>query len=222
MYKFICQQCGCEFERSTKAGNRGQPRRFCSKQCAGIWQAENLPKPPPTEKQREAGRQNNARARAAALTSPGLIDYLHSDRNPLRNPEVGRRGAEAVRERGFGHLTGGNGAGLTKSQQLLADRTGWPTEYIVPTGQKGGGIPSHYKLDLAHPDARTAVEIDGRSHRGRKVAEADARKTAWLESHGWTLIRLTNAEVEADPDGVASKLRTAAPGPLATWKEGTP
>lgn len=51
-----------------------------------------------------------------------------------------------------------------------------------------GGRPT-YRLDLAYPRARVAVEYDGREfHEGDAQREADEKRRQWLRDHGWTVI----------------------------------
>lgn len=50
------------------------------------------------------------------------------------------------------------------------------------------GVPT-YRLDLAYPHARIAVEYDGEEfHSAGPDREADERRRAWLREHGWTVI----------------------------------
>lgn len=51
-----------------------------------------------------------------------------------------------------------------------------------------GGRPT-YRLDLAYPHARVAVEYDGREfHEGDERTAADRRRRRWLRDRGWTVI----------------------------------
>lgn len=51
-----------------------------------------------------------------------------------------------------------------------------------------GGIPV-YRLDLAYPLSKVAVEYDGREfHESRQRREHDRGRREWLERHGWTVI----------------------------------
>ncbi len=53
-----------------------------------------------------------------------------------------------------------------------------------------GGRPT-YRLDLAYPHARVAVEYDGREfHEGDEQKRADDERREWLRRHGWTVIVL--------------------------------
>ena len=58
-----------------------------------------------------------------------------------------------------------------------------------------------YYLDFAARRERLAIELDGETHVGRE--HYDDKRTEWLESQGWRVIRFTNAEVMGNPDGVA-------------------
>jgi hypothetical protein len=55
------------------------------------------------------------------------------------------------------------------------------------------GVPT-YRLDLAYPHARIAVEYDGEEfHSSPEAGEADAARRDWLRRHGWTVIVVTKA-----------------------------
>jgi very-short-patch-repair endonuclease len=82
---------------------------------------------------------------------------------------------------------------------MLARATGLALHYVVPTGgRKKGGPPTHYKLDLAAPLLKLAVEVDGNSHCPLNRKAQDRKKEAWLRGAGWTVLRFTNAEVLDD------------------------
>lgn len=57
--------------------------------------------------------------------------------------------------------------------------------------------------DLACRQARLIVELDGGQH---VDSESDVRRTEFLESEGWTVIRFWNSEVSENPDGVAEAI----------------
>ena len=64
------------------------------------------------------------------------------------------------------------------------------------------GAPGAYG-DLACREAKLIIEIDGSQHID---SEADERRTRFLESQGWTVIRFWNSEVNENPDGVAQAI----------------
>ncbi len=72
-----------------------------------------------------------------------------------------------------------------------------------------------YIVDFTCRTAMLVVEIDGDSH--AMQAGYDASRTAFLESHGWRVIRFTNADVMANPEGVLQQLQSSlspSPNPL--------
>ncbi len=66
-----------------------------------------------------------------------------------------------------------------------------------------------YITDFACLPARLVVEIDGDSH-GTDVAEGeDARRSVWLESRGWRVLRFWNSYVLEETDEVVAAIRNA-------------
>jgi len=85
--------------------------------------------------------------------------------------------------------------------------------------QPGEGLPRFrrqhplgpYVLDFYCPAARLCIEVDGWGHNMGDQPERDERREAWLAAGGIATLRVTAAEVLADPDGVADGIvRTAA------------
>jgi very-short-patch-repair endonuclease len=58
--------------------------------------------------------------------------------------------------------------------------------------------------DFACVAARLVIELDGSQH--ADAAAADARRTAFLEAEGWTVIRFWNARVMTDMDNVLREI----------------
>ena len=136
-------------------------------------------------------------------SAPKIKSYsLHaghgvSGRSHLANlmTKKNRKGTCGPHQNGTGFSGGvrrGNGTGptVTEAEALSKLGRGWIWNHAVAT--KNGQRPYHYKIDVAQPSKKMAIEIDGRSHVGRQVA--DCRKDKWLRSHGWRLIRITNEQ----------------------------
>lgn len=72
------------------------------------------------------------------------------------------------------------------------------------------GVPT-YRLDLAYPHARVAVEYDGEEfHSSPEARERDRVRRQWLRDHGWTVIVLTKDSFRGDaPDVWIRELRQA-------------
>lgn len=121
-------------------------------------------------------------------------------RNPMQDPAVRKKVSRTHKKnRHRPPVQGGNGRPMPKPQvdMLAALGEGWVPEFVVltHTNRVKGGPPTHYKIDVAHPRLKVAVEIDGSSHTSRKVQRSDARKGAFLASNGWEVVRVTNADV---------------------------
>lgn len=184
-----CAECDVPVTLTTKgkiSAYRRSGRAYCSDEHRDAWVAR--------DRSARMARTNRTHASARMTAS-----------NPMSDPVS--RAAMTATLKTIGHkpqAQGGNGRGPTAPQKTLADLLGWPMEVIVPTGQRAsGGPPSHYKLDLAHPAAKVAVEIDGRSHRAAARRESDRRKDQWLTAAGWTVLRFTNEEITADTPACA-------------------
>ena len=67
-----------------------------------------------------------------------------------------------------------------------------------------------YIVDFACPSLKLVIELDGSQHGDEDIAGRDARRTAFLEANGWTVIRFWNDDVLRDIDGVCQHIVTAA------------
>ena len=128
-----------------------------------------------------------------------------SERMVSNNPMYRQECLEKMRAqlRTIGHrpvVQGGNGRPMPEAQRLMKSALGnaWEVEFVVPTKRRHQGYPSHYKLDIAHPLRKVAVEIDGSSHSASKVRGTDRRKELFLRQNGWLVLRFSNTEVMAD------------------------
>jgi hypothetical protein len=93
---------------------------------------------------------------------------------------------------------GGEGRGLTLPQRLLWQALGgppWQPEYSIPVMPRRPDLPTCLYVDLALPERFVAIEVDGSSHRASVWRERDKRKTAYLASLGWTVLRFSNQDI---------------------------
>jgi hypothetical protein len=89
-------------------------------------------------------------------------------------------------------IQGGNGREPPKTVQMLNKIINWEVCYIVRTGTRVY-YPTHYKLELAKPEKKIYIEIDGASAYSRK--EQAEKKADFMKKKGWKLIRFKNNEV---------------------------
>ncbi|MGD9527717.1 DUF559 domain-containing protein [Pseudonocardia sp.] len=66
-----------------------------------------------------------------------------------------------------------------------------------------------YRLDLAYPQFRLAIEYDGGEHRSPERARSDLARQARLTAAGWTVLRFSAAEIHRSPRAVAARVRQA-------------
>ena len=59
-------------------------------------------------------------------------------------------------------------------------------------------------VDFAANDPKLVIEVDGDSHSGREAQ--DAARTLFLESQGYTVLRLANADVMTNLDGALMRI----------------
>ena len=111
----------------------------------------------------------------------------------MADPGTRAKMTNTLRERGHRpKRRGGNGAPLPEAHARLAAALGRPTEWSVATGLGRG---HHYLIDIANPETKVAVEVDGTSHQALARKASDARKDAFLISQGWLVLRVSNEQV---------------------------
>lgn len=71
------------------------------------------------------------------------------------------------------------------------------------------------EVDLAYPDLKIAIELDGGIHLQRDVRERDLPRQNDLILLGWTVLRFTWDRLRHTPDGVISEIRAARSVALA-------
>jgi len=126
--------------------------------------------------------------------------------NPMFDPVIREKAAAAKRGRTF-IGRGGNGE-PTRPQLLLHAATGLPMEYGigVPRTIPFPCPPRCYKVDLAMPEVKLAIEVDGQTHRSRKWRFLDKRKESILHALGWSVLRFWNEEVVQNPIACATEI----------------
>ncbi len=67
----------------------------------------------------------------------------------------------------------------------------------------------HYVVDFACRDRRLVIEVDGATHSTSEEAAYDERRTAFLESQGWDVLRVTNDDVVHRLEGVLETIMSA-------------
>ncbi|WP_038168503.1 DUF559 domain-containing protein [Verrucomicrobium sp. BvORR106] len=105
-------------------------------------------------------------------------------------------------------VRGGNGKPLPPEHIAIAAMLGWKTEVAIATKSRhlGLGLPTCYKLDIAHEGLKIALEIDGNSHNVTVRKEQDAKKDAFLAGLGWKVLRVSKKEAQQNPQAIVSRV----------------
>jgi len=71
-----------------------------------------------------------------------------------------------------------------------------------------------YRVDFYCAAVRLVIEVDGAAHDMGDRPERDARRTTWLESKGYRVIRIRASDVLRDADEAAQSIMSFAARPL--------
>lgn len=187
-----CNYCGKEIinpNKNQKDTFRGRGRAYCSKEC-GREYARKISS--------ETMRQTNRK--------------YASDRMKKNNPMKNERTREKVSKSLKGHkpvIICGNGRQLTETQEKILNlllKYNAVAEYAISTKGYIGDYPKNYKIDIALPRYKIAIEIDGNSHRAIKRKIEDLKKTELLQKLGWKVIRFWNKEINENLEKCVKKV----------------
>jgi len=79
-----------------------------------------------------------------------------------------------------------------------------------------------YFADFACHARRLAIELDGGQHGEELHVVRDARRDAYMQSHGYRILRFWNNDVMQNIDGVLHVIAEAAPAPLPPTPDPSP
>ena len=202
-------------------------QRFCSPSCASKWRL----------KQPEYRAKFYTEARSKKLSAYkrkwwkdnlGLAQQmsewmrgLNSDpkvraknvqelRKKFKDPEFRQRLSEIAKERGADwSVRYSEDMGPTKPESVLLEMTKpdgrW--NFVVKTQGLLPGI-HYYKVDVALPSIKLAIEADGPSHQTTRAEISDPKKTKVLEDLGWKVVRFSNRQILEHSQEVETELRS--------------
>lgn len=94
-----------------------------------------------------------------------------------------------------------------RNQQTPAERKLWFEFLRTHPARFRRQVPLHgYILDFYVPSLKLCLELDGRSHDGQAAQEYDAERTRQLTAAGIRVVRLSNADVLSQFDGVCDAI----------------
>ena len=134
--------------------------------------------------------------------------------NPMMNPKTVEKMKQHFKK--YGHplkgqqLKGGNGRPIPYAQRTLwaALADGWILEYPIKTKVvRNLGYPTCYKADIANPELKIWIEVDGWGHQLPDGKKRDKKKEDFLKTLGWKGLRFWNQEIEDDIKMVLAKVQ---------------
>lgn len=129
--------------------------------------------------------------------------------NPMRHAECRQAVSRALAGRPWPSVRGGNGTGPSRAEKVLMEL--FPDaiwNHGVKTGLwNGSGYPPVYKVDIAFPSIKLAVEADGLCHNTPFRREKDHKKQEYLEELGWTVLRYSNKQIFQNPTFVQADIQ---------------
>lgn len=136
------------------------------------------------------------------LTTPGLVDSTLA-----RLGRRGRAGTPALRRMLRPWLEGHEMDSVAEAATLRAlEVAGIPTPCSQHTVVRADGAPA--VLDFAWPGQKLALEVDGFRWPASVAAQArDSSRQNGLAARGWTVLRVTPAELAEQPGNVIEALR---------------
>lgn len=190
-----CYICGAEIpnpNRHQKYKYKKTGRAYCSIECSRKYLSKRS-------------------SETMAATNRKYASARMKKNNPMHKPEIREKMRQTLIR--IGHhppVQGGNGKPMpvpqAKLMEVLKDLSPI-AEFSQPVFKgKYNGYPTHYKIDIAIPTVKLAIEIDGYSHCSQKRQKQDAKKTQLLESLGWTVLRFANQEILDDVEKVVQSI----------------
>lgn len=150
---------------------------------------------------RSIGAAEEARRSTASIAPPARL-------MPVR---AGTKGAQARTrlQLALNHVAGGTRSEaerrlkcILRAHRIRGIRANWPVAVREDTAPIA-------RVDLAHPTARLAIEVDGRAfHSSHADFERDRERQGQLAELGWLTIRFTWSILTADPARVAERVRS--------------
>jgi hypothetical protein len=216
-----CQWCKKEFS----AQRPSSKQRFCSRSCRAKW---NISQPEYrakfyTEKRADAIGRAKTKWFSERPEECEAFATRMANLSPEQKALAHAKQSASLKAMGWKPpVRGGNGHGPTRAEQRLKDlfpQGIW--NYCVKTGKwNGSGYPPVYKVDVGFPGIKLAIEADGQTHNSPFRRAKDAKKTAYLEGLGWTVLRFSNAMilnstpiVQASIESIICKLTATRPIP---------
>lgn len=194
-------------------------QKFCSQSCSAKWSfrqpefrkkifTEARAAKIQASREKTFAEHPEIYAAMIAKQAATMANYMNS-LTPAEKAKRRKHQVATAKRLGFRFsVRGGNGTGPTAAEkQLLVWFPQGRLNFPIKTGKwNGSGFPPTYKADVAFPKLGLAIEADGGTHNSPLGQMRDAKKTAFLQGLGWTVLRFTNREILENGDVVRKLL----------------
>ena len=147
--------------------------------------------PYPTRRRRQRLFRRSQKPLGSTPTQPSPIEGEGFERNrtPIRTVKRARR---------------------LRAEPTWTEAKLWERLRELPVRFRRQGPVGPYVADFICHRASLVVEIDGDVHNLTDVALRDLKRDAWFEGQGHVTLRVSTREVEADMDGVVTRIQNLA------------
>lgn len=215
-----CKYCGKSIELKKLLPKERSKRKFCSISCSQKYYGQN-----PTQAMIEGRKVRNKKSgetrRGRPLTKKHKKAHakaMAKRRGEKWSPELRKKLSEAQKKRWAKLPTVRKTKRIwriTKQAKTIQKKLNWPKERLEyqiqikrVNGQFKKGETYFLYVDLAHPETKLAIEIDGTTHLHDKQKRIDRWKEKQLENLGWKVLRFWNKEVDENPQKVCRKIQS--------------
>lgn len=134
------------------------------------------------------------------------VENLALLRTYLRHKRQGRNGGAALRD-WLDRYFAIEGVPESGAEHVVLDSI-LDASLPTPVVQHWVEVAGHrYRLDLAYPALRIAIEVDGIQHEDRDIQLSDAERTARLRAAGWRVLRVRARHLATDLPALLAELR---------------
>lgn len=196
-----CEMCGVIFTRpDNQRGKIWASRKYCSMLCVNkarsvkAWEARP---------ERICPICNTIyRTSIGTQMTCGEPVCIQRYKREIAGPKVAARAREAYAAGTRPRMTGVSVRELYLRPHLEPLGWQWRLKWY-----EGWGC---FEMDFCLMEAKVNIELDGPEHYTPKNRAKDAKRDAELERRGWRILRIPNAEVDADPLAVIAKITAFA------------
>jgi len=199
-----CEQCGEPARKYTKVA---RPRRFCDSLCRQTYIARKT-----AQTRGETTRQKHKTDQVYHEKMSAILRSVHHLSQTKENFEaISKSLKKRWKNKDYREYMSAMSRRIWEDRDKMLNSVKWHPTKMTNLERKideiisEWGITYHlnymvgrYFIDFAFPEHMIGIECDG-EYWHRNTREREAKRDAWLSSCGWTIIRLSENEIENCP-----------------------